>query len=239
MADSEGRRLLRRDNVLPWLNLLLSCGQMVAGRSIICMRRPNAWLPPYILVDPNRIAYRDSLSNDQNSALLFVDGDWDLQCAPLTETEKVEPRYRLPFELNVEQRQIHETSEYRLHVERLTSGRVSRKLRSLPDVKAYMQSAAVLDQTILKHGYRSQAELGLGRFGPEVEVTVGRDGQLMKRNNGGNHRFAMARFHGIARIPVTVTAIHTHNLRTMAVERGVAGWLALRDFVLMLERAYQ
>lgn len=234
------RRVVRRDNVFPWLNMFHYCGPAVIGLADLSdLRMPNAGLPSFIMVDPMNIRFRDRLSQGEGHNRLFLPGDWDLLRSPMEEMERTEPRYRLPVELNTECRPLEKTSEFDLHMERIRKSGSSRKLRSREEALAFLQSVADVNASMLASGYLSQAQLGMGRFSAEVEVTVDRHGCLMKRANGGNHRFALARFHRIPRIPVTVTAIHSENLMRLSSHTNWSGLTSLREFLLDLARTHQ
>lgn len=234
---------LRREALLPWVHAVAARAWAVPlNLPLSAVRQPNAALPLLLRVDPARIEYRDALDNEVNGSRLVVDGDWDLRRETLRDTELREPRYLLPRELNLEGRALEATSEFRLHMERLASGRSSRKLTTRDEVLAYLETAREVDRRIRVEGYKSQAELGNGRFGPEVEVSVARDGVLMKRSNGGNHRFAMARFHRVPWIPVRVTALHPGCLEPLGGAdsmRGGRGMEALRRLLAEVERRHR
>lgn len=47
-------------------------------------------------------------------------------------------------------------------------------------------------------------------FTNEIKVSIGRNGELLKQNQGGRHRLALAKILDLEKIPVMVMARHTH-----------------------------
>lgn len=96
----------------------------------------------------------------------------------------------------------------------------ARGCRTAEDVHDHFRQMRQTFEAIRDRGYRSQAELGTGRWFDEIKVYVGRDGEIMKLQGAGHHRLAMARVIGVPAVPVVVLGVHLDWAIRMAEQHG-------------------
>lgn len=159
------------------------------------------------------------------SGRLVIGGDWDaLFVGDLADYRQGSRNYRSTWQLLVEGRPYQATDQYLFLKEAIANGtrhpEISERGSTLAEVDAYFDALLAVFETIRRHGYRSQAELGVRGDPPdEVRVMVDRNGRLV-RAFGGNHRFAAAQILGVPRIPVYVLAVHREWLRNSFTRAG-------------------
>jgi hypothetical protein len=166
-------------------------------------------------VSPQRITY---CSSREFSIYDFkgrvIGGDWD----------RLEKRFeRLDIcvalrQVCVEGKDWSETAFYRRVVDRLHGGEVLWGCRDKSDFDHRCKGLESLFETIRREGYKCQGELLMSQHindpvqaMDEVTVSVGRHGDLLFSNCA--HRLAVAKLHGIERIPVRIAVRHREWLR--------------------------
>lgn len=159
-----------------------------------------------------------------------VGGDWDRRAYPF-ETNEVYGLFAEHFRDGVP---WDETAGYRKHVSRLERGERLGLLdtddQTVECYRAYLAYWDGVYSDIERNGYRTQRELNrrddfLARptsAGGEINVYVGRDGQLICRS--GKHRLTIAKLLGLDRVPVRVMVRH-------------ADWQALREAIAAAKSA--
>jgi hypothetical protein len=209
--------------------------QLLAGpQRIADVRVPNLLLPPVIYIDPNKIVYAASVAiKPAKGNALFLSGDWDQARQPLSEVETSNSKYVSCRELLEAHIDLEATHEYGLIMEAIHNSGSYRGCRNEVDAMAHIHARQAFYFAMRQNGYKSQAALGGSRYQGEVECALDRDGNLIKIN-AGNHRFAAARYLGLASIPVHLAVIHSKHLGSLS-ERGLP---AVRQLIADVEARY-
>ena len=147
-----------------------------------------------------------------------VGGDWDRHVVQIS-ADKWYDALRSRYE---EQSSWTEIDEVQTTIRRTKDGDVKwHGCRSPQDVRERCEQLDRIYKTIRNEGYKSQAELGWGAdpdeislpsftnfktYYDEIAVDVARDGTLLFVD--GRHRFALAKFGRVERIPVRIVVRH-------------------------------
>ena len=216
-----------------WLYLY---GQGNRVESLSRLRVPNAVLLPCIFIDPMKIQYKCNIRGEaQARRTLFRDGDWDVRRKSFAEVDSTDPRYISCAEL-LGSMPVEQTLEFQRLQERLLQRGEARGMRTLEQLRDYLQVVRGLYRQVAADGrLRTQDELGLCRYGGEINCAVGRDGQLLKTDDG-NHRFALARHLKLQEVPVQISVIHSACHRHLPVSDK--GSSAVNAFLKQLQERY-
>lgn len=203
------------------------------------LKVPNRALLPCIFIDPLSIEYKCNIRGDAATVRrLFLAGDWDLKRKSFADVDTVDPRYVTCRELVVDELPIEETTEFRALVERLARHGEARGMRSRDAIIRYMTQLRTFYLQIKADGrLRTQAELGNGSHGGEINCAVGRDGVLLKTNDG-NHRLAIARLLKLERVPAQISVMHVDLLPTVRELCPTAATRAVNSYFRRIEQSY-
>ncbi|MHA6324343.1 hypothetical protein [Roseivivax sp. CAU 1753] len=138
-----------------------------------------------------------------------IPGDWDLDRAPWTETEKAQS-CRLHFVQGVP---WSETPIYARLLREIAAGKRPDGLNSQADLDARYARLDTLWHDARRNGLspRSETPAGYRREHGGILVHVGRDGTLI-RSGGAMHRFAIARLLELPKVPAQLGAVHPEAL---------------------------
>lgn len=150
--------------------------------------------------------------NGEGGGFVF-DGDWDLvDRRPLMDYLKDYVYSRTVLEYLGDGLPFRSTAQYAemsdLVARGLTDTWQARGCRTMVDVDRYFEAMRHTFESIRRHGYRSQRELGSGQPFDEIKVFVDRDGEIHKQQGAGHHRIAMAKLLQVPEIPVLVMGVH-------------------------------
>lgn len=208
-------------------------------RDIAKLQQSGSWhLPPEDLVlwvDPARIQMHTNFKRDgdatepRNAVFGFevpansvLDGDWDKGGIPFSELRAYQA-IKQRIETNTAWR---DTAYFKESLGDIEAGRALWGCSSAEELDARFAYIDQLIDSIRAHGVLPSAQVSKiqdpsGRQSDEVEVNIGRNGELLFQD--GRHRLAVAQLLGIQRIPVRVRVRHIE-------------WQKLREFLFsMLE----
>ena len=138
------------------------------------------------------------------------DGDWDLDSLSIDEYySNYSISYRSVMQILEDKIDYRKTDEYRNKAQRIkTTGQTSRG-NSLIELDVYFDSLIKLADDIKKNGYRLQKDLNNDPH-DEIGIFIGRNGEIIKAEDKfcGTHRFAIAKYLKLEKIPVCVLAVH-------------------------------
>jgi hypothetical protein len=187
------------------------------------VRTPHRALLPFIMVDVAAIKRRafGVPKKDRKRGHLFRNIPLDATARLLETVEREDPRYLFyheSFEMGLP---LDETREFAFHMHNIEQSGYSRKrtINSREAVLGYLSGKRALFETIrasmcVRSSYERTAALG-----DEIGCVVGESGEILKGSNG-NNRFAIARYLGIAAIPVQIDIIHARHAATIAAMAG-------------------
>jgi hypothetical protein len=142
-----------------------------------------------------------------------MDGPWDIQDKrPIEEYLASYIYSRTVFEIFRDEIPYRSTEQYAEMIEAVRNHRRgdwrTRGCRDEADVECYFERLLSIYDSIRKHGYKSQSDLGSRRWYDEIKVFIDRNGELHKRQGAGHHRLAMAINLQVPKVPVVVIGIH-------------------------------
>ncbi|KAB2928685.1 MAG: hypothetical protein F9K30_00585 [Dechloromonas sp.] len=219
-----------------WSFLYLQGDRPVAlGR----LRMPNAALLPKIFINPDKLAFKCNIrGDDEGQRKLFLAGDWDLKRKGFADVDANDPRYVTCRQLIRDAAPLEETAEYRELMLRLRKHGVARSFRSEKEILGYLEKLRQFYLRVQADGrLKTQAELGLAAHGGEINCALGRDGVLLKTNDG-NHRLAIARVLGLASVPIQISVIHASLIPEVAAHDPASGTAAINAFLEKIERSH-
>ena len=203
-----------------------------------CMRWEDALL--YVEFSPRSIrkrirAHSNHYWRQTRRGLLFRAG-WE------REIEEVPPDSLHPTVHHIfgRGRDYHDTHQYRvmskavhLYLSGATDRRPPYGCRSHADVDRYFAELAMSFQSIQTMGYRTQPQLLKGRSGAvrrindELLVAIDSEGELVLIELSGNHRFGIARYLGLPRIPGLLVGVDEGFFLDNAPKggRGIKGFV--------------
>ena len=171
------------------------------------VRYPSFFMKKTYYVDPLRITKLTSLPiKPKYGSTFFLDGDWDKNADDVKRAFDDNYKYRTARKIIVQKIPSSDTEEC-LYVEDVISAEGS--YRGFNDPMEYMKFVQNLYNSISTDGYKIKKNRFGSWFG-EVEVAIGREGELIKINSG-NHRFACAYLLGLKSIPVNLCAVHSNH----------------------------
>ena len=144
---------------------------------------------------------------------LITDGDWDLQIDECSlEPPGPMPGFRTMYEMFVDQLPIECTTQYKdiCNILRDNDGIYShegQEVRTKAGAVEYLSRYRLLFDEIQNNGYKSQEELGNYPVRYEINVCIGRGGQITYLAHG-THRLAIAKILGLKSIPVIIRTVH-------------------------------
>jgi hypothetical protein len=101
---------------------------------------------------------------------------------------------------------------------------------TVQEVDAYFERLLLAFQSMKKHGYLTQQELGKSDVG-EIRLHVTREGKLCL-GTGGNHRIRMAEILGIRNIPFLLRGVHPEWVITLSRQSALPPHKALNQWLL-------
>lgn len=207
--------------------------------SITKLKFPNAALLPCIYIDPAKVRYKCNIRGVYaRGNNLFRDGDWDKNRKPFSIVEDTDPRYLSCRDLLDRGRLLEETLEYKEMLSRLERNGKVRGMTHAGEILEYLNDVRRLYLDIKKDGrIMTQRELGAAAHGGEINFAVGRDGELMKTDNG-NHRFAIARALDIKRVPVQISVVHSEQLEEIQKKYSGSACDAINQYFLDIQARY-
>ncbi len=178
-------------------------------------------------------------AKERSSRGMFLDGDWDLNREAMSVYESYDYRYISCDQMINQGLGFRDTDEYAVYRGKLNNGLLARGMPTLQGVDSYMSSLEGFYRDVSALGVlKSQRQLGESSLCGEINFVVGRDGELLKADDG-NHRFAIARICGVPRIPIQVSMIHSclvHDL-VKGLDTGSAVQ-AVNSYLLSVESRY-
>ena len=203
------------------------------------LRMPNALLLPRIFIDPGNLAYKCNIrGGDEGQSMLFLAGDWDLKRKGFGDVDAKDPRYVTCRQLVREGAALEETDEYRELMLRLEKNGVARSFRSEKEILGYLEKLRQFYLRVQTDGrLKTQEELGLAAHGGEINCALGRDGVLLKTNDG-NHRLAIARVLGLTSVPIQISVIHSSLIPEVGRLDEASGIVSVNHFFRRVEQAY-
>lgn len=177
---------------------------------------PHSGLQAVIYVDPLKIKYKCNIrGEDAGLNTLFRPGNWGQERFSFEDVLSSDPRYISCRELMEANLPIEHTHEYATMIDRLERRGKVRGLKSPSAILQYLEGIRrMYRQVVREKRLRSQRELGQPAYGNEINFAIGRDGELLKTDNG-NHRLAIARLMRLRKIPAQVSVIHADLLAVL------------------------
>lgn len=210
------------------------------GGELLSAAFPNALFNCLLYVDPLKISWRCKIrSKERSSRKMFLGGDWDLNREAMSFYEAYDYRYLSCGQMINQGLSFRETKEYAIYLDKLNSGFLARGMSTVQDVDIYMSSLERFYRDVSVSGVlKNQRQLGESPLCGEINFIVGRDGELLKADDG-NHRFAIARVCGLPKIPIQVSMIHPHIVRDLVKKADADSAVgAVNTYLLDLESRY-
>jgi len=182
---------------------------------------PGDYWPNPVLVDlPSIYYFKDRVPAEvcfwgeiQTPLSLITDGDWDLRIdESLIEPPDAMIGFRTMYEMFVDHIPIEGTTQYSHICATLIDNNQAYShegevVSNIEEAVAYLKRYEILFDDIRNNGYKSQQELGNYPVRYEINVCIGRAGQIIYLAHG-THRLAIAQILGLKSIPVIVRTVH-------------------------------
>ena len=185
---------------------------------------PDRWRPTIFVRISSITHFMDEFAH-RKLVKFVMDGDWDIEATPnLAGLYDVHVGFRTIYEMFVDQKAIDETSQYQqiAHILRETAEPYRHEGNTVYTVEQavqYLRKYERIYHDMKDNGYKTQAELGDVSALYEVNVCVGRHGEIIYLAHG-THRLAIALILGIECIPVVVRSVHRHWAESCFKEYG-------------------
>lgn len=163
-----------------------------------------------VSVDPNKIVLSSRPSRHELSFRnigIIKSGDWDLTDRKFDDS----PLFAALRSHFLEGVPFSESELYRSIVHQTEKGIALWGCRTKAEYDARCESINELYYRIRDHGYKTQEELGESNLLHEINLKVGRQGELLFEE--GEHRLAIAKLLGIKSVPVIITKRHSEWVR--------------------------
>ena len=196
------------------------CSLFSLERSIRCLHQ-ELNIKKNILVKLDLLTHYLTVSSESSEPFCgkyyfqnyFVrNGDWDKNLKQIKsdyyrlENNKNAVSYRSSYQIFQYGIPYQDCDEYKKKLQ----GEVNYIKTSAEELDEKYQELKNLFNLIKKGGYKSQIQLGKRskHWNDEIRVAIGRDGELLKIAESGNHRLAIAQILNIEYVPVYIQGVH-------------------------------
>jgi hypothetical protein len=166
-----------------------------------------------IYINPSDIKFFSRAGFDRNDSGKVIDGNWDLNCEPITNIKKI----LIVYKYIDSEKSWKECGAYENMLEMIKEGisadgcfneyDVEKRYERLTDLILYLKSGGV---------FYSKGELcpngSYFRESDGIYVHIGRNGEKIF-GGGGCHRLAIAQKLGLKNVPAQIGVVHTDFLR--------------------------
>lgn len=158
-----------------------------------------------------------TLKKEQSSSYI-KHGDWDLDALPLHEGIPIV--YNTVHDIFSRGIDYRDTPQYTAMVEKVSRGQMTWWCKTHQDIDDYFNKLYHLYEEIRSGRYKSQAELLAdqnayfdpreknGKLRDEIQLYIGRTGELIFNGTGGAHRLIMSRLSGAELVPGIIMGVH-------------------------------
>ena len=214
--------------LLPYLSIFYYLANCKKKNAVMY---PNLFLVKRIFIDPNKINFFTSLSiKPKKGSTYFLPGDWDKHLPQIDCEIFNNYKFKTAYEILSHNIPLSKTSEYK-HIHGII--RENGRYRGYSNALDYMKNIESLYDSIKNNGYLMRKSI-LNPWVGEVEVGIGRDGELIKINSG-NHRFICSRVLNLKKIPVNVCVVHSDYYS----EFKKSGFSAIKRLLYDIESKYR
>lgn len=192
---------------------------------------PNLSIRNIILIDPNKIKYRNSIPMKfkRRSSPFILDFDWEKNNVILSNFEKENYKYVTCKELFIDGLEIKKCKEYFFMKTEVEKKGEYRNCKNEKDIVYYFNRLFRLFKSIKKNGILKNTD-------NNIECIIDRNKNLIKIG-GGNHRLAIARILNLRLIPVEIKLIHTDFFKGNNMKK--IKYIYLNNFLKIIEKEYQ
>ncbi len=193
-------------------------------RHLHLKRRYGQWTAR---IDPAQVAYihmsKEWPKHMKKWRFFVCPGNWDL-----SERRYVPFRLEQMKQLFVDQMPYRETDTYKMMLRELRSDGTTRspQLKSENEIDHYFRGIESLFNSMRNEGYKIR-DADSVRRDKEITVRIGRNGQLIKANEG-THRWAIAILLELPSVPVVVDLVHPRWVMRCRDEYGGSAVSAIR-----------
>ncbi len=197
---------------------------------------PNIFLKSVIYVNPNKIKYKvKSPLLSKKWKRYFIKGDWDLNVVDIDTFVKNNVKFKTLIELLEYNISPDKTSEYKWLAHKLNKHGAVDGMKSRGDLLCYIKNVEKMYYTIIKEGrLRTQVELGLSPYIGEINCYLDRNGNILKAT-GGTHRFAIAKYINVKKIPVQISMMHYSNYLKIINMYGKCNYEAINKYLINIQ----